>query len=136
VAAGGLNAASSAGPVPPAVPAPPVRVAPIAPVPPVATAPLPSRGAPVPASAAPLPVTVLTVIGVHLGLAWGTPVSRTGEAWLVPVYVFELSGGGTVPVLAVADGLVATPPAVPTGGGPLPAPATAQPAGAPTVPNG
>jgi len=59
----------------------------------------------------------------------GTPVSGAGEAWLVPVYVFELSGAGTVPVLAVADGLLATPPAIPPGVKILPAPAPALPEG-------
>jgi hypothetical protein len=31
----------------------------------------------------------------------------------VPVYVFELGGGGTVPVLAVADRFITPPSAVP-----------------------
>jgi hypothetical protein len=135
IAAGGTNIASSAGSAPPAVAAPPAQVAPVAPAPPVAPVPLPTKGAPVPASAAPLPVTVLTVTSVHLGLAWGTPAGETGEAWLVPVYVFELSGGGTVPVIAVADGLLATPAPVTPGVKILPAPAPAGPPGAPTTPN-
>ena len=123
VASGGLNTASSAGSAPPALP-----VAPVAPVP------LPTRAAPgsgsiTPVPPAPIPATVVTVTGVHLGLAWGTPVSGAGEAWLVPVYVFELSGAGTVPVLAVADGLLATSPAIPPGVKILPAPAPALPEG-------
>ena len=133
VVSGGLNS-SSAGSVPPVVAAPPVRVAPVAPASPIAPVPLPTKGAPIPAPPAQIPVTVLTVTGVHLGLAWGTPVSATGVAWLVPVYVFELAGGGSVPVLAVADGLVATPPAVPPGVKILPVPA--PPEGAATTPNG
>jgi hypothetical protein len=48
---------------------------------------------------------------VHLGLGWGSR-SAAAEAWLVPVYVFELSGGGTVPVVAVS-GDFASPVVVP-----------------------
>jgi hypothetical protein len=128
---GGLNSASSAGSAPQSVPGRPDQVAP---APPIAPVPLPTRGAPVPASPAPIPTTVVTVTAVHLGLAWGTPASGAGEAWLVPVYVFELSGGGTVPVLAVVDGLIATPAPATPGVKPLPAPV--QPPSAPTVPNG
>jgi hypothetical protein len=62
---------------------------------------------------APAPI-VLTVTGVHLGLAWGSLANGgTDEAWLVPVYVFELGGGGTVPVLAVTDRFITPPSTVP-----------------------
>jgi hypothetical protein len=57
---------------------------------------------------------VLTVTGVHLGLASGSLANgATDEAWLVPVYVFELGGGGTVPVLAVTDRFITPPSTVP-----------------------
>jgi hypothetical protein len=131
-AAGGLNSSSSAGSAPAAAPA-------AQPAPPVAPIPLPvpTRAGPPAATPAPIPPTVLTVTGVHLALAWGTPVNGTGVAWLVPVYVFELSGGGAVPVLAVADGLVATPaPPIPPGVKILPAPAPVEPPVAPATPNG
>ncbi|HLY81584.1 MAG TPA: hypothetical protein VKQ71_01295, partial [Acidimicrobiales bacterium] len=78
-----------------------------------------SPGEPCPAVTAPEPsippVTaaprIVTVTGVHLALAWAWPAgSANAEAWLVPVYVVELSGGAAypflgdgVPVLAVAD---------------------------------
>jgi hypothetical protein len=130
IAAGGLNASSSASSVPP------VQVAPAAPAVPFAPVPVPTKGLPSRVPPAPIPATVLAVTGVHLGLAWGTPVSGTGVAWLVPVYVFELTGGGSVPVLAVADGLIATPPAVPPGVKILPAPAPALPESTATTPNG
>ena len=129
IAAGGSNASSSVASPPQAVQVAPV--APIAPVPPPATKVPTHIGTPVPIQPA-----VLTVTGVHLGLAWGMPVTATGQAWLVPVYVFELAGGGTVPVIAIADGLIATPPAVTPGVKILPAPAPALPEGAATTPNG
>jgi hypothetical protein len=50
------------------------------------------------------PPVVVTVTGVHLGLGWGYRADGA-EAWLVPVYVFELAGGGTVPVIAVSGDL-------------------------------
>lgn len=111
VAEGGSNAASKAAPPPqtiaPAVPAVPVKPLP-APVakPPVAVPPPVAVVSP-----APLPTTVLTVTGVHLGLAWGTPAGAASgsDVWLVPVYVFELEGGGSVPVIAVTDHVVAQP---------------------------
>jgi hypothetical protein len=61
------------------------------------------------------PPVVVTITGVHLGLGWGSPMDpANADAWLVPVYVFELQGGGTVSVLAVADSLLGprgtTPP--------------------------
>jgi hypothetical protein len=81
---------------------------------------MPLPGAPVPApssgpaassfpepgpSSSPLPPpVVVTVTGVHLGLGWGYRADGA-EAWLVPVYVFELAGGGTVPVIAVSGDL-------------------------------
>ena len=135
IAAGGQNISSSASSVPPAVPAAPIEVAPAVPAAPIAPVPVPTKGAPVSVPPAPIPAAMLTVTGVHLGLAWGTPVTANGQAWLVPVYVFELAGGGTVPVLAVADGVVATPPAVTPGVKILPAPAPALPEGGATTPN-
>jgi hypothetical protein len=98
-ASSGLNAASQGSPV---------QVAPLAPLPPACVA---GPACPTPT---PPPPTIVTVTGVHLGLAWGTPAgSNVSEAWLVPVYVFELGGGGTVPVLAVADRFITPPSAVP-----------------------
>lgn len=80
------------------------------------------------------PVTVRTVVGVRLALAWASPAdpSITG-AWLLPVYVFELDGGGAspggaLPVLAVADRYLPVPPST----GPKVAPPTAvEPPGLP-----
>ncbi len=77
--------------------------------------------APIPCSAAsPCPTvtepppTVMTITGVHLGLGWATPADpRIADAWLVPVYVFEIDGGTTIPVLAVADALLGTTTVVP-----------------------
>jgi hypothetical protein len=109
--AGGVANSASAVPPPQAVP----PAAPVAPIPPPAPVPAgtpcaarpPCPGAPpsVP------PTTVLTVTGVHLGLAWGTPAGAASgsDVWLVPVYVFELDGGGTIPVLAVTDRFVGRP---------------------------
>jgi len=55
------------------------------------------------------PPTIVTVTGVHLALGWASLADPTAaEAWLVPVYVFELDGGGSVPILAVADGYLTT----------------------------
>jgi hypothetical protein len=99
-ASSGLNAPSQGSPV---------QVAPMAP-------PLPPACVAGPAclTPAPPPPTILTVTGVHLGLAWATPAdANVSETWLVPVYVFELGGGGTVPVLAVADRFITPPSAVP-----------------------
>jgi len=57
------------------------------------------------------PPTVITVTGVHLGLAWASLADPTAaRAWLVPVYVFELGDtGGIISVLAVTD-FYLTPP--------------------------
>ena len=83
--------------------------------------------APVPTTATPVivPPVVVTITGVHLALAWAWPLDPSSpDAWLIPVYVFELTGGTAypffgngVPVLAVADRYVAAPPSttMPTG---------------------
>jgi hypothetical protein len=68
-----------------------------------------------PVSVAPV---VVTITGVHLAVAWARPLDPSGhDAWLVPVYVFQLTGeaaypvsGNEVPVLAVASQYVAAPP--------------------------
>jgi hypothetical protein len=60
----------------------------------------------------------VTITGVHLAVAWAWPLDPSGhDAWLVPVYVFQLTGeaaypvsGNEVPVLAVASQYVAAPP--------------------------
>jgi hypothetical protein len=67
----------------------------------------------------------VTITGVHLALAWASPLDPSSpDAWLVPVYVFELTGGTVypffgngAPVLAIAEPSVATPPSttLPTG---------------------
>ncbi|HEY2703879.1 MAG TPA: hypothetical protein VGL20_09335 [Candidatus Dormibacteraeota bacterium] len=80
----------------------PATPLPGAPVPAPSSGPLPPVPGPT-SSPAPPPV-VVTVTGVHLGLGWGYRAGGT-EAWLVPVYVFELGGGGTVPVIAVSADL-------------------------------
>jgi hypothetical protein len=84
-----------------------------------------------------VPPAVMTITGVHLAEAWAWPPDPSSpDAWLVPVYVFELTGataypflGSDIPVLAVTDRYVAAPPSttVPTGGtkpGTAPAPNT------------
>jgi hypothetical protein len=83
--------------------------------------------APIPATTTPIsvPPVVVRITGVHLALAWAGPLGLSSpDAWLVPVYVFELTAGTAypffgngVPVLAVADRYVAAPPstAMPTG---------------------
>ena len=69
------------------------------------------------------PAVVRIVTGVHLGLSWGWPADGSGDAWLLPVYVFEVDGGMTIPVLALPDGFLSPPasPPVQTIPGPLPA---------------
>ncbi len=72
-----------------------------------------------------VPAVVVTIIGVHLALAWASLLDPSSpDAWLVPVYVFELTGGTAypffgdgVPVLALAERYLAAPPSttVPTG---------------------
>jgi hypothetical protein len=58
------------------------------------------------------PVTIRIVTGAHLGLAWAWPADPTmSDAWLLPVFVFELDGGMTVPVLALPDGYLSAPSA-------------------------
>jgi len=120
--AGASGAGSGGAPAgPPASAVPPTSCPPNAPC----SVPGSSPGAP-PASspctsAAPCstvvqpPPTVVTITGVHLGLGWGSPADPAEtDAWLVPVYVFELKDGGTISVLAVADSLVSPPTTAPT----------------------
>ncbi len=106
--ADGSNGVSQA--LPPVAIAQPTggRVEPATPLP-GAPVPAPSSGpllppVPVPTSHPAPPPVVVTVTGVHLGLGWGDRADGT-EAWLVPVYVFELANGGTVPVIAVSADL-------------------------------
>jgi hypothetical protein len=50
------------------------------------------------------PPTIRNVTAVRLGLGWATPAdSRIANAWLVPVYLFQLDDGETIPVLAIVD---------------------------------
>ena len=114
---------------------PPAAPEPAAPVPPAPVTGAPP-GPPVPGPEP--PVIRRTIVGVRLALAWASPAdpSVTG-AWLLPVYVFELDAGGTIPggtipVLAVADRYLPAPPAAGTKPAPpravdppgLPVPAT------------
>ncbi len=93
----------------------------VAPAEPPATVACPP-GAPCPTLPVP-PVVVRTITGVRLGLGWWTAADPTvTDAWLLPVYVFALDDGGTIPVLAVADRYL-TPPSTTTTG-PEPEPAT------------
>jgi hypothetical protein len=49
-----------------------------------------------------VPPVVRTVTGAHLGLGWAWPADgATTDAWLLPVYLFDLDDGQTVAVLAV-----------------------------------
>jgi hypothetical protein len=67
----------------------------------------------------------VTITGAHLALGWAWPLnSSSPDAWLVPVYVFDLTGtraypffDNGVPVLAVAERYLAAPPSTtgPTG---------------------
>lgn len=105
--------------------------------------PCPSVSTTTPVSIAP---TVVTITRVHLALAWARPLDPSNpDAWLVPVYVFQLTGeaayplfGNEIPVLAVANQYVAAPPSttMPTAvnkPGTAPAPNTAVPAPAPST---
>jgi hypothetical protein len=75
---------------------------------------------PIPTTAVPVgvPPVVATITDVHLAVAWAWPIDPSSrDAWVVPVYVFELTGGTThpffgdgVPILAVADQHLVTPP--------------------------
>jgi hypothetical protein len=58
---------------------------------------------------------VRVVTGVRLGLAFAPPVVATvdARALLVPVFLFDIDGGGAVPVLAVADDYLPKPDVVP-----------------------
>jgi hypothetical protein len=96
-----------------------------------------------PVSVAPV---VVTITGVHLAVTWAWPLDPSShDAWLVPVYVFQLTGeaaypvsGNEVPVLAVASQYVAAPPSttMPAGvtkPGTAPAPNTVVTAPAPST---
>lgn len=118
------SAPPSPAPAPVSPPGPPVTVTPPGP----------------PATVPELPVTVRTVVGVRLALSWAFPADPSiTDAWLLPVYIFELDSGGpipggSIPVLAIADRYVAVPPStVPKASPPtaivppgLPVPATAR----------
>ena len=129
---------SSAGSAPGGGPAGPPTTSPCPPgepCPPVSTM--------TPASAAPV---LVTITGVHLAMAWAWPLDPSShDAWLVPVYVFQLTGeagyplfGNEVPVLAVANQYLAaqpstTMPAGVTEPGTAPAPNTVVTAPAPST---
>jgi hypothetical protein len=74
------------------------------------------------------PATIRIVTGVHLGLAWAWAADATAsDAWLLPVYVFEIDGGMSVPVLALTDGYLSaasttTAPSIKSIPSPAPAP--------------
>ena len=57
------------------------------------------------------PAVVRTVTGVRLGLAFAPLLDSddAGRALLVPVLLFDIDEGGTVPVLAVADEFLPKP---------------------------
>ena len=126
------------GPLGPAVPPTTGPCRPGGPCPPVSTA--------TPVSIAPV---LVTITGVHLAVAWAWPLDPSShDAWLVPVYVFQLTGeagyplfGNEVPVLAVANQYLAAPPSttMPAGvtePGTAPAPNTAVTAPAPSTAGG
>jgi hypothetical protein len=129
---------SSAGSTPGGGPAGPPTTSPCQtgePCPPVSTT--------TPVSVAP---ALVTITGVHLAMAWAWPLDPSShDAWLVPVYVFQLTGeaayplfGNEVPVLAVANQYVAAPPSttMPAGviqPGTAPAPNTVVTAPAPST---
>jgi hypothetical protein len=58
----------------------------------------------------PAPV-VRTITGVRLGLAFAPLLEPgdNGQALLVPVFLFDIEDGGTIPVLAVADEFLPKP---------------------------
>lgn len=121
------------GPVPMAALGAPGSTAPApAPAPAVPGATEPQSTAPVPTQ----PPTIVKVSGVRLALAWAWPMATPNDdAWLVPVYVFELGPGspypflsGGVPILAVADRYVTTPTTTTTTAG------SAVPGGRPSNP--
>jgi hypothetical protein len=88
------------------------------------------------------PAAVRTITGVHLALGWWSAADPAVQvAWLLPVYVFELDNGQTIPVLAVSDRYLtqpasatttATTPASGPTAKPVPVPPTA-PATAPSA---
>ena len=80
-----------------------------------------------------LPPQVRTITGVRVGLAFAPLLGpdNEGRALLVPVLLFDLEDGGTVPVLAVADEFLPKP--VPAEKRlPEPGPATTEPADVPS----
>lgn len=107
----------------------------------------PGESCPTAPSTTPISVApvVVTINSVHLALAWAWPLNPSNsDAWLVPVYVFQLTGasayplfGNEVPVLAVVNQYVAAPPSTtPTGAttpGAAPAPNTGVTAPAPNT---
>ena len=79
------------------------------------------------------PPQVRTITGVRVGLAFAPLLGpdNEGRALLVPVLLFDLEDGGTVPVLAVADEFLPKP--VPAEKRlPEPGPATTEPADVPS----
>jgi hypothetical protein len=74
------------------------------------------------------PATIRTITGVHLALGWWPAADPAiQEAWLLPVYVFDLDNGQTISVLAVSDRYLTQPaPATATTGTPASGP-TATP---------
>ena len=80
------------------------------------------------------PPQVRTITGVRVGLAFAPLVEpdKDGRALLVPVLLFDIGDGGTVPVLAVADEFLPkpAPDAKPR---PEPGPATTEPATQPAT---
>jgi hypothetical protein len=77
------------------------------------------------------PPVVQTITGVRVGLAFAPLLDSddAGRALLVPVFLFDIEEGGTVPVLAVADEFLPKPvPDEKPEPVPEPGPATTEPA--------
>ncbi len=105
-AASGTPTAGRAGPAT-AVACPPGAACAV-PASPPPTSPCPT-GSSCPTVSEP-PATVKTITGVHLALGWWSAADpATQVAWLLPVYVFELDNGQTIPVLAVSDRYLTQP---------------------------
>ncbi len=148
---GGAGGATTAGtptvPTPAPAPSPAESTPAGGPAVPPPTSPCPA-GQPCPpvpttGSSVSVPPVVVTITGVHLAEAWAWPIDpSSSDTWVVPVYVFELTGGAAypffangVPVLAVADQHLVAPPSTATtepGGMPAPNPAVTSPASSAT----
>jgi hypothetical protein len=119
--------------------------------PPPAGVPTPGPPSPCPdgAPCPTVPPVVRTVTGARLGLGWAWPADgAANDAWLLPVYLFNLDDGQTVAVLAVDNRYLTGPSSTTTEVSPAtkpvpdstvvppvtPAPTPAQPAPTPAQP--